>query len=384
MHRLHPFILALVVTLATGSFAHVASATTFYVSPRGNDRAKGRSPPHAWRTVARVDRERLAPGDLVLFEGGATFSDETLTPIRSGAPGKPIVFSSYGKGTATLANDRGAVWFTGKNYLTFDNLQLTTNGANAVIFAGSSEPSTHITLENSVLRDSNFAAINQPGTRDAHWLICNNRIVRIGDSGLILAGARDVVRNNTIRNVGWNTDLNYGKHGIYAKGPDLLAARNRISGFPNGSGISLRYRSARVINNRITSGGTGISFYREDDRTGTSLIRDNKISGVTWAGFYYDVGGGENFVITHNVFTMSGGTVLDFAGRPEGKIVVSHNHFVGVFAYAISAASLAGVFSELRNRFACNPRFAWAGHALSYLDYRAESGQGSGDRICAP
>jgi Right handed beta helix region len=374
-------LLVIIATVATGSVAHGAAARTFYVSPTGDDRARGRTPGHAWRTVGRVDRARLGPGDVVLFKGGAAFADDTLTPSRSGAAGQPITFGSYGRGRATLDNGHGAVWLSGRDYLTFDNLRLTTRGGGAVIFAGSEAPSSHITLENSVLRDSNFAAINQPGARDQSWLIRNNTITHVGDSALILAGANDVVRGNTIRDVGWNPDLDYGKHGIYAKGPDLLVADNRISGFPNGSGISLRSRDARVIGNTIRHGGTGISFYREDSTIGTSAIIGNRILDVSYAAFYYDNAGGENFILEKNFFMMTGGTVLDFAGRPSEKIVVSNNHLAGPFEFAIAAPQLAGACSEFKNRFAGNPRFAWERQSLNYVQYRTESGQASGDRI---
>ena len=61
-----------------------AAATTFYVSPSGSNSNPGTvSAP--WRTVAKVDRFRLAPGDAVLFRGGSSFTDATLTPSTSGS-----------------------------------------------------------------------------------------------------------------------------------------------------------------------------------------------------------------------------------------------------------------------------------------------------------
>ena len=85
-------------------------------------------------------------------------------------------------------------------------------------------------------------------------------ISHVGDSGLILAGSRDVVRGNAIRDVGWNPALDYGKHGIYAKGVGMRIVGNTISGFPN-NGISLRSRDATVTGNTITDGQTAIAFF---------------------------------------------------------------------------------------------------------------------------
>ncbi len=54
------------------------TGTTYYVSLSGSDSNTGTSPASAWRTVGRVDQAELKPGDGVLFEGGATFTDTHL------------------------------------------------------------------------------------------------------------------------------------------------------------------------------------------------------------------------------------------------------------------------------------------------------------------
>src|SRR5947209_7993197 len=99
----------------------VVLGTTYYVSPSGSDSNSGTSPQSAWQTVGRVNRAHLNPGDGVLFEGGQTFSDDTLMPTTSGQAGSPIVFGSYGQGQATISQ---GVWFVDHDYLTFDNLKL--------------------------------------------------------------------------------------------------------------------------------------------------------------------------------------------------------------------------------------------------------------------
>ena len=49
-------------------------ATTYYVSATGSDSFDGKSTLHPFRTIARVNKLDLNPGDKVLFEGGKTFS----------------------------------------------------------------------------------------------------------------------------------------------------------------------------------------------------------------------------------------------------------------------------------------------------------------------
>ena len=383
MNRLSIVISLVVAVTVASAWVGTARGATFYVSATGNDRADGRSPEHAWQTIRRVNRAQLNPGDYVLFQAKATFSDTTLTPSTSGVAGSPVYFGSYGAGDATLSNGDGAVWFSGRDYLTFANLRLTTGDADGVIFAGSSGRSTHITLKDSILFDSNFAAINQPGAADSGWVIRNNVISHVGDSALILAGSNDVVRGNSIKDVGWNPALDYGKHGIYAKGANVQVVGNRIFGFPNGSGVTLRSRNATVVGNTFGNGGTAVSFYPEDPQVGTSVIKGNHTQQITGAAFYYDDGGRENFIVSGNVFSMSGGTALDLAGVPAQRLVVTGNRILGSFRYALSArfGTGAGFFTETKNGFAGAPVFAWGGRALNFSQYRAASKQGVGDRV---
>src|SRR2546428_13415381 len=97
-----PVLLLVALVCALGVVSG-AGAAEYYVSPSGADGNAGTSSGSAWRTVHRVNNASLQAGDSVLFEGGQTFSDETLMPAQSGAAGAPITFSSYGTGRATIA-----------------------------------------------------------------------------------------------------------------------------------------------------------------------------------------------------------------------------------------------------------------------------------------
>ncbi len=80
------------------------TAATYYVSPGGNDAANGLSPSSPWRTVAKVNSIALQAGDRVLFEGGATFTDQGvyLTTNDLGTAENPVVIGSYGNGRARI------------------------------------------------------------------------------------------------------------------------------------------------------------------------------------------------------------------------------------------------------------------------------------------
>jgi len=77
-------------------FAGAVAAATWYVDSNGDDAAAGTSPAAAWRSLERVNKEKFAPGDRVLFKRGGLWRG-TLLPA-SGEPGKPVTYSWYGVG----------------------------------------------------------------------------------------------------------------------------------------------------------------------------------------------------------------------------------------------------------------------------------------------
>jgi len=110
-------LLCLTTLILVLGLAGMVQATTYYVSPSGNDNNAGTSTSTAWKTTAKVNSMTFAAGDSILFEGGKTFTAGpeyytagTLT-VRGGlffksggTPTSPITVSSYGSGRATLYN----------------------------------------------------------------------------------------------------------------------------------------------------------------------------------------------------------------------------------------------------------------------------------------
>ncbi|MEA2711267.1 MAG: hypothetical protein QOF78_3868 [Phycisphaerales bacterium] len=75
----------------------------YYVSPAGNDGATGLSVADAWQTLERVNAHGLKAGDMILLQGGKRFSGHVyISSKEAGRPARPVIFSSYGSGRATI------------------------------------------------------------------------------------------------------------------------------------------------------------------------------------------------------------------------------------------------------------------------------------------
>jgi hypothetical protein len=87
---------------------HSIKALTIYISPLGNDNALGTSPAQAYQTITKLNSLNLAPGTIVLFEGGQNFSGTILLNSSDGNDQtNPIKISSYGVGRAIVQSGSG-------------------------------------------------------------------------------------------------------------------------------------------------------------------------------------------------------------------------------------------------------------------------------------
>ena len=76
---------------------NVASATEYYLDSAGGDDANdGKSPDAAWRSLERLEKATLEPGDVVRFRRDRVWRG-TLR-AKSGNEGEPVVYSDYGDG----------------------------------------------------------------------------------------------------------------------------------------------------------------------------------------------------------------------------------------------------------------------------------------------
>ena len=378
-------------------WADAGEARTFYVSSHGRDNGPGTTPGGAWRSIDRVNQARLQPGDIVRFEAGTVFSDQSLSPLSSGTAAKPITFTSYGKDRATLSNPKGAVFIPdGVSHLRFSDLRMTSGPSSPSSAFSSSMTGSgakDIRIIRSLLFASGGAGILSKLPTDSGWRIVRSTIRDVGDSGIILFGSRPLVSRTLVERVGLSSAISWAKHGIYVKAPYAVIQQSTIRGYPN-SGISLRYRGARIESNRISGGEVGVGYFLYDNGFATSVLAGNTITGTRTAAFYYDGTGAEKgagmtpleaFDIRNNVFDAGGGVGLSIVNARNAEISIVGNRFIGPAYWSIFAAAPAGRgrYAETKNVFVGAPHFNWNGSVLTFAEYRASSGAGAHDRLIA-
>jgi Right handed beta helix region len=330
--------------VASMGVAASADARVFYVSPAGRNWRSGRSPGAAWRTVGRVNRARLRPGDVVEFRAGRIFSDAQLTPQHSGTSAAPIRFTSYGSGRATLTQ---GVWFASIAWIAIEGLRL--QGAANGIASGHGSGSRHVAILHNVISDVGVA-VNATNPSDYAWTIASNRISHTGDSGVITLGDSADIWGNEIVTTGTDLAIPWDKHGIYSKGPRAHIVDNRIAGF-SAQGISTRFRDAFISGNLIAGGDAGIGYWQQDPLAGTTVICGNTIARVRYGVLIGPESGAarERFRILDNHIATTGG---------PGVYVPSGHPALSAFRNIVSHTGAATV--KLARSVACDRQQATA------------------------
>jgi hypothetical protein len=94
-------LLGALIVLSSSVCAGAEAGRVFYVdSKQGDDASRGDRAELAWRSLERVNRAELRPGDTVRFRRGGVWRG-TLVPV-SGADGRPIAYGAYGEGRKPL------------------------------------------------------------------------------------------------------------------------------------------------------------------------------------------------------------------------------------------------------------------------------------------
>ncbi len=85
-----------------------SSATTYYISPYGDDNNSGTSPLIPWQTIEKVNSFNFSPGDSILFQGGQVFSGNLYFDSNdAGMLSEPVTISSYDNGRPEINASSG-------------------------------------------------------------------------------------------------------------------------------------------------------------------------------------------------------------------------------------------------------------------------------------
>lgn len=323
--------------------------------------------------MAKVDQARLQPGDTVAFEGGQTFT-APLAPWNSvsGAPGEPIVYTSYGDAPAELA---GGVYLNSNSYLTFTNLAITSSTSPGIGTGASGSGATNIAVLDSTISSTYDGGIGGYGiglrnTLDSNWTIQNSQISDTADSGVFAMGSHVTIDEDVFLDNGVGLHCGTGAnqnpcHAIYAKGPNFTITNNTITS-PQTAGVSLRYQNNIVEDNKISGGQKGIAFNSETTTPGTTLITGNVLSDQSDTGIL--VAGGkqplyESFVVSGNTVSSPANYDLYVGSGPDSAttqtVTVTGNVFAagggtGVHAYvnlASPASYTTSTYSDHSDTF---------------------------------
>ena len=325
-----PLILAILVVSVQGR--------TYYVSfIHGADTNAGAvSAP--WKTIARVNAQRLQPGDVVAFKRGEKWQD-TLRPRSSGIAKSPIVFRAYGVGPPPTFN-------------------------------GTTDPGKDINIDNNeqsyiVYREMNLQGARQ-GLRVYAWrahvrgIILENSVISTEASeprGTMSAGVYASVGSGTISNIVIR-DNEFHPHptgseswGVYFVKGVVGFRIERNSFTPAGEDAICVWHSAKGVIARNRGGHNGEN---------TIDVKDSDDIAITENSAESD---GEYNIVVHTV---------DPSSRAR-RIVVSENHCRRAGQRGQLTAGIALLFVE-NTRVAANLIDDPQGAGIYVRDANADSG----------
>src|ERR1043165_3329874 len=105
---IYPFPKRMLIIILAVLSMNCLKALTYYISPNGNDNNSGTSMSSPWQSISKLNSMNLAPGTIVLFEGGKNFSGSIyLDSNDANDTSNVVTISSYGTGKATIQSGSG-------------------------------------------------------------------------------------------------------------------------------------------------------------------------------------------------------------------------------------------------------------------------------------
>ncbi len=228
----------LVVLLAPGA---ARTATYFVDANLGNDACDGlrakspRGQQGPFKTIARVNRADLRPGDSVYFNRGDTWT-ETLDIPSGGIQGRPVTIGAYGDGKRPLIdvrNEASSAITCSRSYVTIQDLSLANSKHNALGVACKGG-CRGITIRNMDIRNAGKNAVSiANGGNAVH--IDNVSVFNASNNGIHLGGSLEnklsnvVVENCHISGVGANDGVTIHEDGDQNTAGSNFVLRNNYA-----------------------------------------------------------------------------------------------------------------------------------------------------------
>lgn len=144
----------------------------YYVDAEyGDDNQDGKSESTPWKSLEKLNATAFEPGDEIYLKSGSQFTGQ-LKPVASGAPGKPIILTSYGGSKKPLIAGGGVqpatVYLYNLEYWEISDLEITNyhptvNVRSGVMVENDSGLRRHIYLRNLEIHHVNGENI------DSNW-----------------------------------------------------------------------------------------------------------------------------------------------------------------------------------------------------------------------
>jgi hypothetical protein len=129
----------LLLSIAALALGSSLQATTYYLSPNGNDNSNGTSTSTPWKTISKLNNMVLPPGTTILFEGGAIFTGGiSIDQSDANDESNIVTFSTYGTGKAIISSGSSS-GFSAQNTkgfkisnLSFEGAGMASNSTNGI------------------------------------------------------------------------------------------------------------------------------------------------------------------------------------------------------------------------------------------------------------
>ncbi|MGE5351160.1 MAG: T9SS type A sorting domain-containing protein [Acidobacteriota bacterium] len=193
MKKILLFVLFVLFLMTNNSWA-----VNYYVdASKGSDTNTGRSTTLPWKTIQKA-ANCMAPGDTCFVVPGSY--PERINVSTSGTQSAPVVYKALGQGVVT----KGFTIIA--SYITVDGFEVTeTSRTSWVDGAGFHIKGQYVKVLNNYIhityREGIRLGDDAASTATANCLLQNNKIIRVGHSGILVCGANNVVKENEIAGV---------------------------------------------------------------------------------------------------------------------------------------------------------------------------------------